>query len=50
MANLDMSGGSEERPGTCCLIMHEIFRYIFHKMLHALPCLYAEDYTDQSFV
>jgi len=50
MANLDMSGGSEERPGMCCLIMHEIFRYIFHKMLHELPCLYAEDYTDQSFV
>ena len=27
--------------------MHEIFRYIFCKKLHALSCPYAEDYTNQ---
>jgi len=30
-----------------CLPMREIFRYIFHKKLCALPCWYAEDYTNQ---
>ena len=39
----------KERPGTHCLHMHEIFHYIFRKKLHALPCLYAEDYTNQEY-
>ena len=29
--------------------MREIFRYIFRKMLRALPCPYAEDYTNQKY-
>ena len=37
----------EKRPGTHCLCMHKIFRYIFCKKLRALSCLYAEDYTNQ---
>ena len=36
----------EERPGTHCLRMLEIFRYIFRKKLR---CLYAEDYTNQEY-
>ena len=39
----------EERPGTHCLRMREIFGYIFRKKLHALPCPYAEDYTNQEY-
>ena len=39
----------EDRPGTHCLRMHEIFLYIFHKKLRALPCPYAEDYTNQVY-
>ena len=39
----------EERPGTHCLRMREIFRYIFLKKLHAFSCLYAEDYTNQEY-
>ena len=39
----------EERPCTHCLRMCEIFCYIFHKKLRALPCLYAEDYTNQEY-
>ena len=40
---------SEERPGTHCLHMREIFRYNFHKKLRALPCPYVEDYTNQEY-
>ena len=40
---------TEERPGTHCLCMREIFRYIFRKKLRALPCPYAEDYTNQEY-
>jgi len=29
--------------------MREIFRYIFRKKLRALPCPYAEDYTNQEY-
>ena len=39
----------EERPGTHCLHMHEIFCFIFRKKLCALPCPYAEDYTNQEY-
>ena len=39
----------EERPGTHCLRMHEIFRYIFRKKLRAPPCPYADDYTNQEY-
>ena len=37
----------KERPGTDCLRMREIFCYIFCKKLHALPCPYMEDNTNQ---
>ena len=40
---------TEERPGTHCLHMREIFHYIFRKKLCALPCPYAEDYTNQEY-
>ena len=40
---------TEERPGTHCLRMRKIFRYIFRKKLHALPCPYAVDYTNQEY-
>ena len=39
----------EERPGTHCLRMREIFCYIFREKLRALPCPYAEDYTNQEY-
>ena len=39
----------EERPGTHCLRMCKIFRYIFCKILCALHCPYAEDYTNQEY-
>ena len=29
--------------------MREIFRYIFHKKFRALPCPYAEDYTNKEY-
>jgi len=32
----------EERPGTHCLCMCKIFRYIFRIKLCALPCSYTE--------
>ena len=35
----------EERLGTHCLCMREIFPYIFCKKLHALPCQHVEDYA-----
>ena len=36
----------EERPGTHCLRMREVF---FRKKLRALPCPYVEDYTSQEY-
>ena len=39
----------EERPGTHCLRIRKIFRYIFRKKLRTLPCPYAEDYTNQVY-
>ena len=39
----------EERPGTHCLRMREIFRHIFRKKLRVLPCPYAEDYINQEY-
>jgi len=39
----------EERPGTHCLRMRKIFRYIFRKKLRTHPCPYAEDYTNQEY-
>ena len=29
--------------------MCKVFRYIFHKKFRALPCLYAEDHTNQEY-
>ena len=39
----------EERPGTHCLCMREIFCYIFRKKLCVRPCPYAENYTNQEY-
>ena len=39
----------EEKPGTDCLHMRKIFRYIFRKKLCGLPCLYVEEYTNQEY-
>ena len=38
----------EKRPGTHCLRMRKIFRYLFRKKLRALPCPYAEDYLTKN--
>ena len=39
----------EERPGTHCLRMCKIFRYIFRKKYRAHPCPYVDDYTNQEY-
>ena len=33
----------------CCVLWHEIFRYIFRKKLRAFPCPYVEDYTNLEY-